>query len=114
MASLDMFTRFHRGTPPDRFHANGQRVVILEHDEAPRALVTPVDILRTDGLGRSYVAVPAGSSPHSRVALTEEERAGLVVPPDPPKDGTLEPLGTLGFRPRNTTLGGFTIEHGGT
>ena len=95
------------------FEVLGSRVDWRDPEPA-RELVAAHDILRTDQLGRRYVIVPKGQSPHSRVKLTEQEREALIVPPDPPKDGSLEPLGTLGFRPRNTTLGGFTIESGST
>ena len=77
----------------------------------PTELVSPVDIIRVDGLGRSYVAVPAWQTPHSHVVLTAEERRSLVQPPPSLPDGTLEP-GAGGFTPRNTRLG-FTLESGG-
>jgi hypothetical protein len=84
-------------------------VEVLER-KPPAELVATVDILRTDGLGLQVVACPAGQVP-PHWQLTEQEREALIVPPDPPPDGTLEP-GHSGFTPRNTSHG-FTIEHNG-
>jgi hypothetical protein len=75
-------------------------------------LVSPVDLVRLDELGRQVVACPVGQVPPDWLQLTEQEREALVVPPDPPPDGTLEP-GHCGFTPRNTSLG-FKIENRGT
>jgi hypothetical protein len=100
MAGMDMLDRFRQG-----WH---EPVEVVEH-EPPGELVTPTDIVRVDDLGRHVVVVPAGTVPHSRVALSAQDRDALIEPPEPPKDGTLEP-GHAGFTPRNITLG-FTIEH---
>jgi hypothetical protein len=102
MASLEMLERFRRD-------AYRERVEVVKRTP-PRELVSPVDIIRTDALGRQAVACPAGQSPPHWLKLSEQERASLIEPPEPPPDGTLEPLGCLGFTPRNARLG-FTIEH---
>ena len=54
MPSVEMLERFRAGYR--------ERVEVLVH-EAPTELVTPVDIVRVDGLNRHVVAVPAGTAP---------------------------------------------------
>jgi hypothetical protein len=105
MASLDLLERFRASTY--------REAVEVYERKPPRQLVASEDIIRLDGLGRRVVACPAGKSPPHWLELTAKEREALIVPPDPPPDGTLEPLGCLGFTPRNARLG-FTIESGGT
>jgi hypothetical protein len=61
-----------------RFQRQDLRVV--EH-RAPSELVSPVDLLRMDELGRTYVACPANTAPHSELKLTDEEGNSLVEPP---------------------------------
>jgi hypothetical protein len=100
MASLEMLERFRRG-------AYREAVEVVEH-KPPRELVAPFDIVRTDALGRRVVACPAGKPAPHWLQLSEQERDALIEAPDPPPDGTLEPLGCLGFTPRNARLG-FTI-----
>jgi hypothetical protein len=86
-----------------------EQVEVVER-KPPRELVASEDIIRVDDLGRQAVACPVGQVPPHWLELTEQERDTLIDPPDPPRDGTLEPLGCLGFTPRNARLG-FTIEH---
>jgi hypothetical protein len=100
---MELLDRYRQGRP--------EPFELVEHTPRPE-LVSPVDIIRRDTLGRTYVAVPAGQSPHSRVVLIDEERAALYVPPPPPPAGTPE-YGPGGFTPRNVKLG-FTFESGGT
>ena len=82
MASLELLERLRSGFR--------EPVEVLER-KPPRELVTPVDIVRTDALGRQVVACPAGQSPPTWLHLTDAERQALVDPPDPAEDGTLEP-----------------------
>ena len=56
-----------------------QDMKLLEHEPA-RELVAAKDIVRTDGLGRSVVACPAGQVPPTWLTLTTEERDALVEP----------------------------------
>jgi hypothetical protein len=95
MASIELLERLRGGYR--------ERVEVFER-EPPRELVAPDDIVRVDGLGRNVVACPAGQSPPHWLQLTSKERDGLVEPPQPPPDGTLEP-GHAGFTPRNTVVG---------
>jgi hypothetical protein len=103
MAGMELLERLRNGYRPP--------VEVLER-KPPRELVASVDILRTDHLGRQVVGCPAGQVPPPGLTLTKQERETLIVPPDPPPDGTLEPLGPygFGFTPRNVRLG-FTIEN---
>ena len=64
-----------------------QEIRVVEHKPA-RELVAAKDILRTDHLGRTYVACPAGTVPHSELALTDEEGASLVKPPPRSRKGS--------------------------
>ena len=77
--------------------------VLVEH-KPPSELVSPVDILRTDELGRTYVACVAGQAPHSELVLTDEERRNLVDAPPSKPDGFMNP-GPFGFSPENVSLG---------
>ena len=94
----------------ERLRASGyrERVEVLEH-QAPTELVTPVDIVRMDGLNRQVVVVPAGTAPPHWVQLTKQERQALVEPPQPLPDGWLVP-GHCGFTPKDTLVGRWTIE----
>jgi hypothetical protein len=89
----------------ERLRTSGHRepVEVVEH-KAPRELVAARDITRQDALGRTVVAVPAGTVPPHWVKLTKQERQALVEPPRPPPDGWLEP-GHCGFTPRNVRVG---------
>ena len=82
---------------------------MLEH-KPPTEPVTPVDIVRSDELGRQVCVCSAGQPPPHWLALTRQEHRALVEPPAPPPDGTLEP-GHAGFTPRNVRVG-YTIEPG--
>ncbi|MET0511013.1 MAG: hypothetical protein ABW135_04970 [Thermoleophilaceae bacterium] len=77
--------------------------------QTPTELVTPVDIVRSDELGRQVCVCPAGQPPPHWLALTSQERRALIEPLPPPPDGTLEP-GHAGFTPKNTVVGRWTIE----
>ena len=99
MASLELLERLR----PYR-----EQVEVVER-KPPHELVAPVDIVRTDALGRTLVVVPAGTVPAHWVKLTEEERQALLEPPEPLPDGYLHP-GPYGFAPEGVRLG-FTIEH---
>ena len=101
MADMGLFDGLRQGWRPP--------VEVVEH-EPPGERVTPTDIVRVDDLGRPVVVVPAGTVPHSRVALSAKERDALTEPPPPPPEGTLEP-GHAGFTPRGIVMGNFTIEH---
>jgi hypothetical protein len=85
-----------------------QDLHVVEHRPA-RALVAAHDILRTDGLGRSYIAVPAGHAPASWVDLTDDERRQLVDAPPPKPHGYLNP-GHAGFTPEGVVMGGIVVE----
>jgi hypothetical protein len=74
----------------------------------PRELVASQDILRPDALGRTVVAVPAGTVPPHWVKLTAAERQALVPPPEPKPRGYLHP-GPFGFTPEGVSVG-YTIE----
>jgi hypothetical protein len=78
---------------------------VLEH-EPTRELVSPVDVLRTDELGRPYVACCAGQPPHSQLQLTEEERAALVEPGPSMPQGFRTAVG-YGFSPNSVTIGEY-------
>jgi len=70
----------------------------------------PVDELRVANIGqRSWRSLSAGQVPDRWLVLTKQERDGLVEPPQPPPDGTLEP-GHARFTPRNTVIG-YVVEH---
>jgi hypothetical protein len=101
MASMELLERLRGGWR--------EEIEVVEH-KPPRELVAAQDITRKDGLGRTVVVVPAGTIPAHWVKLTEQERAALVDPPEPPPDGTLEG-GPYGFTPRNVTVG-FTLDNG--
>jgi hypothetical protein len=103
MAGMDLFDRLRERGP------FSEPTVLLEH-EPPNELVTPVDVIRIDALGRPAVACPAGQSPPSWLKLTAEERAALIEPPEQPKDGSYVVDSPHGFSLRNIRLG-FTIEH---
>jgi hypothetical protein len=82
-----------------------QEIRVVEHQPA-RELVSPVDLERTDHLGRKYIAYPAGQAPHSELQLTEEERAALTPPtPSLPK-GHKTPIG-YGFSPEGVVKGDY-------
>lgn len=57
----------------ERLRGSGYRepVEVLEHKPV-RELVSPVDLVRVDGLGRSMVACPAGQVPPTWLTLTTE------------------------------------------
>lgn len=79
--------------------------VLVEH-KPPSELVSPVDLVRTDGLGREYIACPAGQAPHSELQLTDEEKAALIRPsPSLPK-GHMTPVG-FGFSPEHVVRGDY-------
>jgi hypothetical protein len=80
----------------------------VEHQPA-RDLVAPQDVLRTDDLGRTYVACPKGQPPPSWLQLTEDERSSLVEPPASPRQGHLHTAG-FGFLPENTVVGEYDGE----
>jgi hypothetical protein len=100
MAGMELLERLREGWRPP--------LDVLEHEQA-RELVTPVDIVRTDALGRQVVACPAGQTPPHWLQLTNAERDTLTEPPPPAPDGTLE-AGAAGFTPRNVRVG-FGIEN---
>ena len=79
---------------------------MVEPHRPPSELVSPVDLLRTDELGRKYVACPAGQPPHSDLELTEEEKAALVEPQPPKPQGHMTPI-AFGFSPENTVKGEY-------
>ena len=78
---------------------------MLEHQPV-RELVSPVDIVRTDELGRRYIACCAGQPPHSELQLTEEERAALVKPQPPLPQGHMTPI-AYGFSPHDVVKGEY-------
>lgn len=85
----------------ERLRGTGFRehVEVYEH-KPPAELVTPVDIVRTDALGRQVCVCPAGQAPPHWLRLSSQERGALVHPPDPPPNGTLQPgHGGLGEPP---------------
>ena len=82
-----------------------QEFKLVEHTP-PSEKVSPVDVVRVDHLGRSYVACPAGQPPHSRLALTDEERSALVEPPPPKPQGHMHGTG-YGFCPEGMTVGEY-------
>ena len=84
MASLESLER-----TLGRFRRN--EITVVEH-RPPSELVSPVDLVRVDDLGRKYVACPAGQPPHSELQLTEEERRNLVVAPPPLPQGHMTPV----------------------
>lgn len=93
----------------DRFRAGWSPPVdVLEHEQ-PRELVASVDINRTDALGRTVCACPAGQTPPNWLKLSKAERDSLVAPAPPPPDGSLDP-GHCGFTPRNVRVG-YGIEN---
>jgi hypothetical protein len=102
VASLEALERLRR--PGWR-----EQLELVEH-KPPTERVTPVDIVRVDGLNRHVVVVPAGTAPPHWVQLTEQERQALVEPPQSLPDGWLEP-GHAGFTPKNTVVGRWTIKH---
>jgi hypothetical protein len=93
---------------PFRAGSYRERVEVFEH-KPPSELVTPVDIVRTDALGRQVCACPAGQPPAHWLQLTGAERRALVEPDPPPKDGTLQ-AGAAGFTPFGIVLGRWTLE----
>jgi hypothetical protein len=95
-----------------RFSSKPREVIEVHEHEPPRELVAAKDITRTDTLGRTVVAVPAGMPPAHWVNLTKAERAALVPPKPRPPTGYPHP-GAGGFTPEGVRLG-FTIEPGGT
>ena len=100
MASFELLERL-RGT------GYREHIELVEH-KPPTELVAPVDIVRTDELGRQVCVCPAGQPPPHWLQLTRQEHRALVEPPPPPPDGWLEP-GHAGFTPRNVRVR-FTIE----
>jgi hypothetical protein len=94
----------------ERFHGAAMReqVQLLEH-EPVRELVTPVDVCRTDHLGRRVVASPPASRQRNGWPSPDPSGGALVEPNPPPPDGWLEP-GAAGFTPTNTVVGRWTIE----
>jgi hypothetical protein len=86
-----------------RFHRQDMKV--LEHEPA-RELVSPVDLLRTDELGRKYIACPAGQPPHSQLQLTDEEKAALVEPGPSLPQGHMTPI-AFGFSPNGVVKGEY-------
>ena len=98
---MDLLERLRNGYRPP--------VDMLENEQ-PRELVAAQDINRTDPIGRTYCACPAGQPPAYWLKLTSEERQSLVEPPPPPPEGFLHP-GAGGFTPEGVRLSGFTIEN---
>jgi len=99
MAGMELLERLKDGWKPP--------VDVLEH-KPTRELVTPVDILRTDALGRKVCACPAGQPPPHWLQLTRAERDTLREPPAKKPEGWLNP-GHGGFTPEGVRVG-FTIE----
>lgn len=101
MASFELLERL-RGT------GFREHIELVEHTP-PTEPVTPIDLIRTDELGRQVCVCPAGQPPPHWLALTGQERRALVEPPQSLPDGWLEP-GHCGFTPKNTVVGRWTIE----
>jgi hypothetical protein len=100
MASFELLERLRGNYRPS--------LELVEHRPAAE-LISSVDLVRTDALGRQVVVCPSGQVPPSWLELTTKERASLVDPPQPLPEGWLEP-GHAGFTPHNVRLG-FTVEH---
>jgi hypothetical protein len=81
--------------------------------KAPSELVSPVDLIRVDELGRTYVACPANTAPHSELKLTDEEKASLTEAPPPKPRGFMNP-GHCGFTPESIVVSEWpSTEHFG-
>jgi hypothetical protein len=94
---MDLLDRLRQG-----WH---EPVEVVEH-EPPGELVTPTDIVRVDDLGRHVVVAPAGTVPHSRVALSAKERDALIEPPEQLPQGHRHPNG-YGFTLEGVVMGGY-------
>ena len=102
MAGMDLLERL-RGT------SYREHIEVLEH-EPPSQLVASTDILRSDQLGRSMVACPAGQVPPRWLTLTTEERDGLVEAKPPPPQGHLHRVG-FGFAPESKVIGEYVTDN---
>jgi hypothetical protein len=87
MASLESLER-----TLGRFQRHDLKVLESEEERAP---VTPVDLIRLDQYGRTMIACPAGTAPHSWLELSGEEEKALVPADQGPKPKVL--TGPYGF-----------------